>query len=244
MAANGSTALDVNLTRYLLSRSKDSEFALLMASISLACKVISSAVRKAGISGLYGLDGSVNATGDDVKKLDVLSNDNFISALRSSRQACVLVSEEEADPVVIEEANRGAYCVVFDPLDGSSNIDCNVSVGSIFGIYKKTDGAGGGVGTFGVQIAKQYDTEVTGVDTGEKLKMMAELGFDHIIDYKQQDFTRNGIHYDLILDANKNVTIQLNETPKDLDQQINDLMQGIDTTAVGAAPAEEHMEDL
>ena len=130
MAANGNAgkgpAIDINLTRYLLSKSKDTELTLLMASISLACKVISSAVRKAGISGLYGLDGSVNATGDDVKKLDVLSNDNFISALRSSRQACVLVSEEEADPVVIEEGSRGAFCCVFDPLDGSSNIDCNV----------------------------------------------------------------------------------------------------------------------
>ncbi len=63
------------------------------------------------------------------------------------------------------------------------------------------NGAGGGVGTFGLQIAKLYDAEVTGVDTGNKLKMMKELGFDHIIDYKKEDFTKNKRRYDLILDA-------------------------------------------
>lgn len=63
------------------------------------------------------------------------------------------------------------------------------------------NGAGGGVGTFGLQIAKLYDAEVTGVDTGNKLKMMKELGFDHIIDYKKEDFTKNKQRYDLILDA-------------------------------------------
>jgi NADPH:quinone reductase-like Zn-dependent oxidoreductase len=66
------------------------------------------------------------------------------------------------------------------------------------------NGGGGGVGTFGLQIAKQYDAEVTGVDTGEKLQMMKDLGFDHIIDYKEEDFTKNGEHYDLILDAKTN----------------------------------------
>lgn len=63
------------------------------------------------------------------------------------------------------------------------------------------NGAGGGVGTFALQIAKLYEAEVTGVDTGDKLKMMNELGFDHIIDYKKEDFTKNKQRYDLILDA-------------------------------------------
>lgn len=63
------------------------------------------------------------------------------------------------------------------------------------------NGAGGGMGTFGLQIAKLYDAEVTGVDTGDKLKMMREIGFDHIIDYQKEDFTKNGQKYDLILDA-------------------------------------------
>ncbi len=66
------------------------------------------------------------------------------------------------------------------------------------------NGAGGGVGTFGLQLAKLYDAEVTGVDTGEKLGMMKSIGFDYVLDYKQEDFTKNGQHYDLILDAKTN----------------------------------------
>jgi len=111
-----------------------------MASVVLACKTISQAVRKAGIAGLYGLEGSVNATGDSVKKLDLLSNSVFINALKYSRELSVLVSEEEEGPLIIEESLAGKYCVVTDPLDGSSNIDCNVSTGTIFGVYKRTDG--------------------------------------------------------------------------------------------------------
>lgn len=63
------------------------------------------------------------------------------------------------------------------------------------------NGAGGGVGTLGLQIAKQYDAEVTGVDSGLKLDMMRKLGFDHVIDYQREDFTRGERRYDLILDA-------------------------------------------
>jgi NADPH:quinone reductase-like Zn-dependent oxidoreductase len=66
------------------------------------------------------------------------------------------------------------------------------------------NGAGGGVGTIGLQIAKIYGAEVTGVDTGDKLKTMKSIGFDHIIDYKKTDFTKNGKRYDLILDAKTN----------------------------------------
>ncbi len=66
------------------------------------------------------------------------------------------------------------------------------------------NGAGGGVGTIGLQIAKMYDVEVTGVDTGDKLQTMKSIGFDHIIDYKKEDFTKRGKRYDLILDAKTN----------------------------------------
>lgn len=69
------------------------------------------------------------------------------------------------------------------------------------------NGAGGGVGTFGLQLAKLYDAEVTGVDTGNKLGMMQSIGFDHVIDYKKEDFTKNGQRYDLILDAKTNRSI-------------------------------------
>ena len=66
------------------------------------------------------------------------------------------------------------------------------------------NGAGGGVGTFGVQIAKLYGLEITGVDSTAKLDMLRSIGFDHVIDYTQKDFTKNGQHYDLILDAKTN----------------------------------------
>ncbi|NOQ23690.1 MAG: zinc-binding dehydrogenase [Candidatus Aegiribacteria sp.] len=69
------------------------------------------------------------------------------------------------------------------------------------------NGAGGGVGTFGVQIAKLYGVEVTGVDSSGKLDMMRSMGFDHVIDYKQEDFTKNGKSYDLILDVKTNRSI-------------------------------------
>ncbi|XP_062924941.1 fructose-1,6-bisphosphatase 1-like isoform X2 [Mobula hypostoma] len=87
----------------------------------------------------YGLSGGgVNVTGDEVKKLDVLSNDMVVNMLKSSFSTCVLVSEEEKNAIIIDPDKQGKYIVCFDPLDGSSNIDCLVSIGTIFAIYKKT----------------------------------------------------------------------------------------------------------
>ena len=80
--------------------------------------------------------GETNSTGDEQKKLDVLSNDIMVNSLRASRKTAVLVSEELEEAIIIDERYRGKYCVVFDPLDGSSNIDAGVNIGTIFGIYK------------------------------------------------------------------------------------------------------------
>lgn len=88
-----------------------------------------------------GFAGSSNTTGDDQKKLDVLSNEIMVNSLYNSHECAILVSEENEDPVIVEEALAGNFCVAFDPLDGSSNIDCNVSTGTIFSIWrKKTNG--------------------------------------------------------------------------------------------------------
>ena len=129
--------------RALRARSQEAtgDFTILISSITLACKAISNAVRKAGILGMYGLEGSVNVQGEEVKKLDVLSDENFCAALKYSTKCSVLVSEEQDEAILLD--GDGKYCVVFDPLDGSSNIDCNVSVGSIFGIYRRPDGSSG-----------------------------------------------------------------------------------------------------
>jgi fructose-1,6-bisphosphatase I len=111
------------------------DFTLLLNSIQTACKYISSKVRKAGMANLYGTVGATNITGDVQKKLDVLANEVFINALKSSNECCVILSEEEEEPrILIEDAK---YIVAFDPLDGSSNIDANVTIGSIFGIWKR-----------------------------------------------------------------------------------------------------------
>lgn len=83
-----------------------------------------------------GLAGETNVQGEEQKKLDVLSNDIMINSLRASGRTAVLVSEELEQAVIIDDKHRGKYCVVFDPLDGSSNIDAGVNIGTIFGIYK------------------------------------------------------------------------------------------------------------
>ena len=92
-----------------------------------------------------GLAGETNVQGEEQKKLDVLSNDIMINSLRASGKTAVLVSEELEEAVVIEDKYKGKYCVVFDPLDGSSNIDAGVNIGTIFGIYQIVSPASRGV---------------------------------------------------------------------------------------------------
>jgi len=146
MASNGNAQIDVNcmtLTRFVLAEQRNrapeatGDLTLLLSTIQSAVKAISSAVRKAGLAKLYGIAGQTNVQGEEVKKLDVLSNDLFINLMRSSFTTCLLVSEENETQIEIEVEKQGKYIVCFDPLDGSSNIDCLVSIGSIFGIYKK-----------------------------------------------------------------------------------------------------------
>ncbi|KAF8065547.1 hypothetical protein HT031_003148 [Scenedesmus sp. PABB004] len=118
----------------------DSELATVLSSISLACKQIAAAVGRSGISSLTGVAGTgENVQGEEQKKLDVISNDIFCNVLRMSGRTGVIASEEEATPVAVEETTSGNYIVVFDPLDGSSNIDAGISVGSIFGIYEPSE---------------------------------------------------------------------------------------------------------
>eukprot|EP00002_Diphylleia_rotans_P009990 TRINITY_DN2036_c0_g1_i1.p1 TRINITY_DN2036_c0_g1~~TRINITY_DN2036_c0_g1_i1.p1 ORF type:complete len:349 (+),score=85.52 TRINITY_DN2036_c0_g1_i1:71-1117(+) len=136
----------ITLTRHTIAAQRkhghaQGHLTLLLASIQLGCKFVCSSVMKAGIARLTGLDGSVNVQGEDVKKLDVLANEVFINALRSSGQVSIMVSEENEQFIVVDEPQRGPYAVVFDPLDGSSNIDAGVSIGTIFGIYRIPDGA-------------------------------------------------------------------------------------------------------
>jgi fructose-1,6-bisphosphatase I len=125
------------LSRIAAVTTKDPEFVMLLGALQTSCKLVARSVRKAGIAGLYGAAGTENATGDSQKKLDVLSNDMFVNALYNSNACAILVSEENDEAIFVEEDLAGSYCIAFDPLDGSSNIDCNVSTGTIFAIWKK-----------------------------------------------------------------------------------------------------------
>ena len=85
----------------------------------------------------YGIAGSTNTSGDSQQKLDVMANELFINMLKASYQTCLMVSEEDEQVIEVETDKQGKYMVFFDPLDGSSNIECCASIGSIFGIAKK-----------------------------------------------------------------------------------------------------------
>lgn len=134
----------LTLNRFILQEQRNHPSATgdlthLLNSIMTAGKAISTAVRRAGMSNMFGVAGHDNSTGDKVQKLDVLSNELFINMLRSSYTVCAMVSEENEKVIAVETERQGKYMVYFDPLDGSSNIDCLVSIGSIFGIAKKED---------------------------------------------------------------------------------------------------------
>nr|XP_047139550.1 fructose-1,6-bisphosphatase 1 isoform X2 [Hydra vulgaris] len=141
-----SEPIDTNcmtLNRFLLQEQRNfpnasGDLTHLLNSILTAVKAISSAVRRAGMTKMFGVAGHENTTGDKVQKLDVLSNELFINMLRSSYTVCAMVSEENENVIEVETEKHGKYIVYFDPLDGSSNIDCLVSIGSIFGIARKT----------------------------------------------------------------------------------------------------------
>jgi len=139
----------ITLTRHILSdqiRLGDAatgDLTLLLNAIQTTSKFIATNVRKARLINLIGLAGETNVQGEEQKKLDVLSNDIMINALRASRKTAVLVSEELDNAVIIEDRYKGKYCVVFDPLDGSSNIDAGVNIGTIFGIYQIAPGSEG-----------------------------------------------------------------------------------------------------
>lgn len=116
------------------------ELSRLINSIRLAAKVVNHEVNKAGLVDILGAAGDVNVQGEDQQKLDVYANEAFIKTLTNREIVCGIASEEEDDYITIRgrnEKNDNKYVVLIDPLDGSSNIDVNVSVGTIFSIYRR-----------------------------------------------------------------------------------------------------------
>ncbi len=139
-----------NLSRFLLEEQRKypqatGEFTILLEQIAFAAKIISSEVNKAGIVNIIGKSNSTNVHGEEQQKLDIYANQKMIEALDHTGKVCAMASEEVDDLISIpDKYPKGKYVVIFDPLDGSSNIDVNISIGTIFGIYKRvSEGFGG-----------------------------------------------------------------------------------------------------
>ena len=115
------------------------ELSRLLRDIAIAAKIVNREVNKAGLADIIGDAGSINVQGEGQKLLDVYANEQFISALKSGGECCTVVSEENDEYIYIDhEISKNAkYIVAIDPLDGSSNIDVNVGVGTIFSIFRR-----------------------------------------------------------------------------------------------------------
>jgi fructose-1,6-bisphosphatase I len=132
------------LNDFIILKQKDfpyarGELSSLLSHIGTAAKIVNKKINKAGLVDIIGGSGEVNIQGENQQKLDVYADEVFINALHSSGECCGVATEENQNEIVFTEsfAKNGKYIVCMDPLDGSSNIDYNVSVGSIFSIYRR-----------------------------------------------------------------------------------------------------------
>ena len=116
------------------------ELSQLLRDIALAGKVVNREINKAGLINIVGAIGTQNVQGEDQQKLDVLANIRFTRALSKGGEACAVISEE--DDEIVDLNNHGRYVIAIDPLDGSSNIDVNVSIGTIFSIFRRVTPVG------------------------------------------------------------------------------------------------------
>jgi fructose-1,6-bisphosphatase I len=140
----------ITIERFIIEREHEipgatGEFSKLLTDLALAAKIVWREVSKAGLVDIIGSTGKVNISGDVVQKLDEFANEIFINVMQKGGHLCVMASEESKSLIEIpEELAKGKYVLVFDPLDGSSNIDVNVSIGSIFGIFRRKTSSGKG----------------------------------------------------------------------------------------------------
>ena len=137
------------LGQFIIEKQSDFPFAKggfsrLIRDLAIAAKIVNREVNKAGLVNILGETGDTNVQGEQVKKLDVYANDQFIAALKAGGECCMIVSEENDDVIPINStiSQEAKYIVCIDPLDGSSNIDVNVSVGTIFAIYRRLSESG------------------------------------------------------------------------------------------------------
>jgi len=142
--------IGINLTRHIYYKQKEhpeatGELTGILNQIAFAAKIVSREVNKAGLVEILGLTGNRNVQGEEVQKLDEFANDVFLNILGKSGHFCIMATEEEAEIIPIPEGyTRGHYSIALDPLDGSSNIDVNVNIGTIFSVHRRaTDGEEG-----------------------------------------------------------------------------------------------------
>lgn len=139
----------ITLNDFVTLRQKDfpyakGELSSLLYHIGTAAKIVNKKINKAGLVDIIGRSGSVNIQGETQQKLDVFADKTFISALMASGECCGVATEENQNEIIFTDklSRKGKYIVCMDPLDGSSNIDYNVSVGSIFSIYRRLSSRG------------------------------------------------------------------------------------------------------
>jgi len=139
----------VTIERYIIEQERrfpeaTGELSNLLYDICLAAKIISRHVRRAGLSDILGDEGTVNVQGELQQKLDVFANETVRNSVQHTGRTCVLASEEDEEPVPVPPGRPvGKYVLLYDPLDGSSNIDVNVSIGTIFSIHRRVTPEGG-----------------------------------------------------------------------------------------------------
>jgi fructose-1,6-bisphosphatase I len=133
----------LTLTQHILKKQSQhpdatGQLSALLTQVGVAGKLIQANVRRAGLIEIWGATGDTNVQGETVQKLDRISQDTFVDIMRRSGCIAAMASEEEHDIIEVAADSAGDYVIVFDPLDGSSNIDANVSIGTIFAIYRRT----------------------------------------------------------------------------------------------------------
>ncbi len=135
----------MSLSRFMLEEQRKhpmahGDFTLILEQIAFASKIISREVNKAGLVNILGSAKTHNVHGETQQKLDLFANERMIRVLNPTGKVCAMASEEIDDAIPVDDKSlEGKYSVVFDPLDGSSNIDVNVSIGTIFGIYRRLE---------------------------------------------------------------------------------------------------------
>jgi len=139
------------LDRFIKKKQDDFPFATgelsqLVRDIALAGKLVNREISRSGLLDVEGAYGATNVQGEEQQKLDVIANIRYIRALRNGGEVCGIISEEEEKPIDLENS-KGKYVVAIDPLDGSSNIDVNVSIGTIFSIYRRVSPMGAPIQT-------------------------------------------------------------------------------------------------